>query len=85
MKISREIDGKNVDIELTNDEVWWAFQEQEERFALNDLNTWLEDKKVENVEDEKKKRIANVYLKHKDDEWYEWMSFAYDYIERSEA
>ena len=41
MKITREINGATVEIELTDNELWSAYAEQEHKFDIDDVRTIL--------------------------------------------
>lgn len=43
MKIKRIINGKPVEIKLTQSEMWDAYREQEHEFDMEDVRHWLEE------------------------------------------
>lgn len=86
MKITREINGKTVEIELTEQEMWDVYNAQKVEYAYEDLETWLENQYDDNdeprpeMDDEDKANIVENYLENKDSEWYEWMEAAVDWV-----
>ena len=47
MTIKRIINGKPVEIKLTQSEMWDAYREQEHKFDMEDVRHWLEEDEQE--------------------------------------
>ena len=43
MKIIREVNGQQMEFELTDHELWEAYREQEHLFDMEDVCAWLDD------------------------------------------
>lgn len=86
MKITREINGKNVEIELTPQEVWQAYNEQRVKFAYEDVELYLKDTYDENdeprpeLDEQDKEDIVEEYLENKDCMWSDWMQMAFERV-----
>ena len=86
MKIERRINGKNVLIELTEQEMWQVYNAKKVEYAYEGLETWLEnqyddhDEPRPEMDDEDRANIIENYLENKDTEWYEWMEAAVDWV-----
>ena len=86
MKITREINGQTVEIELTEEETWRAYNERRLEFAYEDLEIWLRDRYDDEEEprpemnEQDKADIVERYLEDKDCEWFNWMKSAVEAV-----
>ena len=60
MKIKREVDGKTLEFELTDPEVWMAYDECEHKIDIETVDFYMEDNEVP---DDKIDEVANRYRK----------------------
>ena len=81
MVITRNIDGREVDIILTQYEIHMIIEESDKDSAYNDLDFFLENNDDMIVlSDVQKEKIINKYLEcrsESNDEWYDLLENAY--------
>lgn len=86
MKITREINGQVVEIELTKNEMWSAYREVEVQSAYEDLDMYLEEEFDDNdepcpeMDEQDRADIVENYLENKGNEWYDVMRNAVEWI-----
>ena len=64
MKIKRKIDGKEFEFELTNDELWNAYEEQQHKYDLDDVDTqfcFYTDEELMNTYHKTREEIKKLY------------------------
>jgi len=64
MKIKRKIDGKEFEFELTNDELWNAYEEQQHKYDLDDVDTqfcFYTDEELMNTYQKTREEIRKLY------------------------
>lgn len=86
MKITREINGKMVEIELTKNEMWSAYREVEVQSAYEDLDMYIEQEFDDDgeprpeMDEQDRADIVENYLENKGNEWYAVMRNAVEWI-----
>ena len=70
MKITRTINGQEITIELTTEEMRKAYYDVEKDYYREDIETWLENNEEEVDDDFKDKMLENiVVLKKQSKRW----------------
>lgn len=65
MKIKREVDGKMLEFELTDHEVWMAYDEYEHKIDIETVDFYTEDNEVPDDKiDDVANRYRNLYGKY---------------------
>ena len=86
MKITREINGQIVEIELTKNEMWSAYREVEVQSAYEDLDMYLAEEFDDDgeprpeMDEHDRADIVENYLENKGNEWYAVMRNAVEWI-----
>jgi len=84
MVIKRTIDGREIDIVLTQYEIHMIIEESDKDSARNDLDYFMENNDVEIIPtDDQKVIIINKYLECRSEsngEWYEALESAYNSV-----
>lgn len=78
MKITRIINGQEIDIELTSKEMREAYYEVEKDYWREDIEVWLENKEKE-VDDEFKYKMLNDLIDNYDSDISHWENIANSY------
>ena len=65
MKITRIINGQEITIELTTEEMLWAYSELDEEYLREDIQQWAEDND-ENISEKLEDKMVR-YLVEEDD------------------
>lgn len=87
MKITRTINGQEITIELTAEEMRKTHYEIEKDYYLEDIKTWLENNEIE-VDDDFKGKMLDDLIDNYDSDISHWSNIedAYDsikYLQRS--
>jgi hypothetical protein len=86
MKITRNINGQTVEIELTAQEIWKAYHEEKVKLAYEDIELYLHDNYDDNdeprpeLDEQDKEDIVEEYLENKDCMWSDWMQMAFEHV-----
>lgn len=75
MKITRAINGQEITIELTKEEMRRAHYEMEKDYYLEDIKTWLENNEIE-VDDDFKDKMLYELIDNYDSDLSHWENIA---------
>ena len=75
MKITRTINGQEITIELTKEEMRRAYYEMEKDYYLEDIKTWLENHEIE-VDDDFKDKMLYELIDNYDSDLSHWENIA---------
>lgn len=75
MKITRTINGQEITIELTTEEMRRAYYEMEKDYYLEDIKTWLENNEIE-VDDDFKDKMLYELIDNYDSDLSHWENIA---------
>lgn len=78
MKITRTINGQEITIELTKEEMRRAYYEMEKDYYLEDIEMWLENNKIE-VDDDFKGKMLYELIDNYDSDLSHWENIASAY------
>ena len=78
MKITRTINGQEITIELTAEEMRRAYYEMEKDYYLEDIKTWLENNEIE-VDDDFKNKMLYELIDNYDSDLSHWENIASAY------
>ena len=78
MKITRTINGQEITIELTKEEMRRAYYEMEKDYYLEDIETWLENNEIE-VDDDFKDKMLYELIDNYDSDLSHWENIASAY------
>ena len=84
MTLKRNIDGREIDIVLTQHEIHMVIEESDKDSAYNDLDFFLENNEVVLIlTNDQKEKIISKYLESRSEsngEWYEQLENAYSNV-----
>ena len=78
MKITRTINGQEITIELTAEEMRKTYYEIEKDYYLEDIKTWLENNEIE-VDDDFKDKMLYELIDNYDSDLSHWENIASAY------